>query len=105
MPTIVAGSALDIVQYCGAPRYLFTDFPLGNPTGKPEDSQMQQAIVQQALGLLERAQLPRTTEVTPFAWGDGRSWRTSYAQVTAGNAKALQALGEARRARRSQLQP
>ena len=35
LPTVIVGSALDVVEYCGVPRFLFTDFPLGNPCGLP----------------------------------------------------------------------
>ncbi len=100
LPTIVVGSALDIVEYCGVPRFLFTDIPLGNPCGKPEDRTMQRAIVRRALALLGSADEPRSTQTTPFVWGDHQSWRSSYAQVTEDNLDALRALGEARRARR-----
>src|SRR5258707_5895590 len=27
----------DIVEYVGVPRFLFSDFPLGNPAGRPND--------------------------------------------------------------------
>jgi len=27
LPTVIVGSALDIVEHCGVPRFLFTDFP------------------------------------------------------------------------------
>ena len=47
MPTVILGSALDVVEHCGVPRFLFTDFPLGNPCGKPFDTAMQEAIVVQ----------------------------------------------------------
>ncbi len=33
------GCAKDIVEYVGVPRFLFSDFPLGNPAGKPHDAQ------------------------------------------------------------------
>ena len=45
IPTIILGSAKDIVEHCGVPRFLFTDFPLGNPCGKPWDVEMQRRIV------------------------------------------------------------
>lgn len=102
-PTIIAGSALDIVEYCGVPRFVFTDIPLGNPCGKPQDRTMQTAIVRQSLELLGSANQPRSTQTTPFVWGDHRSWRSSYAQVSDGNLEALQALGDARRQRRGRL--
>jgi len=38
VPTVIAGSALDIVEASGAPRFAFTDFPLGNPLGKPSNT-------------------------------------------------------------------
>ena len=35
IPTVILGSGKDIVEYCGVPRFLFSDFPLGNPCGVP----------------------------------------------------------------------
>ena len=68
IPTVVIGSAKDIVEHCGVPRFLFSDFPLGNPCGHPWRPEMQEAIVGQALRLLETATSPRTTAQAPFAW-------------------------------------
>jgi hypothetical protein len=31
--TVVMGCAKDIVEFVGVPRFLFSDFPLGNATG------------------------------------------------------------------------
>ena len=44
LPTVIIGSALDIVEHCGVPRYVFTDFPLGNPCGHPWQRDMQREI-------------------------------------------------------------
>ncbi len=68
IPTVVVGSARDIVEECGVARFLFVDFPLGNPCGKPYDVAMQSAIVGQALDLLEHAWQPHTTVQSPFVW-------------------------------------
>ena len=35
--TIVMGCAKDIVEHVGVPRFLFSDFPLGNAAGRPRD--------------------------------------------------------------------
>jgi D-proline reductase (dithiol) PrdB len=35
IPTVLIGSALDVVECCGAPRFYFNEFPLGNPCGTP----------------------------------------------------------------------
>ena len=57
IPTVVIGSARDIVEECGVARFLFSDFPLGNPCGVPYDREMQRDIVGFALDLLEGASL------------------------------------------------
>ena len=81
MTTVVLGSARDIVEHCGVPRFVFTDFPLGNPCGKPYDAAMQRSIVGLGLDLLERAFVPRTTVQTPFVWSDDQSWRDNYMRI------------------------
>ena len=102
IPTVVIGSARDIVEECGVARFVFNDFPLGNPYGKPEDRAMQQATLGHALDLLESARLPRTTVQTPFRWSQDESWRAVYARVDDGNREALRREGEARRALQAQ---
>ena len=80
IPTVVIGSAKDIVEQCGVPRFVFTDFPLGNPCGKPDDPTMQSAIVGIALDLLESARHSRITVQTPFNWPT-TDWRDRYMQL------------------------
>jgi len=41
IPTVVMGCAKDIVEYIGVPRLLFSDFPLGNAAGRPNDNASQ----------------------------------------------------------------
>lgn len=100
MPTVVAGSGRDIVEECGVARFVFTDFPLGNPLGKPGDEKMQREIVGTALDLLEKAWMPRTTVQTPFVWDadDDDRWRDNFMRVDDSNRAALAAAGEQRRA-------
>jgi len=97
IPTVIVGSALDIVEYCGVPRFLFTDFPLGNPAGHPWRADIQRAVLRQALGMLERAAGPRTIARAPFAWKDDPAWRGRYGRVDPVEAARLRAAGEARR--------
>ena len=96
--TVITGSARDIVEHCGVPRFLFTDFPLGNPCGKPWDVEMQRRIVRLALDLLDRATSPRTTVQTPFIWSEDSAWRERYARIDPEQVERLRQLGEARRA-------
>ena len=97
LPTVIIGSALDIVEHCGVPRYVFSDFPLGNPCGHPWRGDMQRSIVASALQLLGEARAPRTTVRSPFAWWDERDWRSRYNRVEPSDRARLLALGEARR--------
>ncbi len=86
IPTLVVGSARDIVEYCAVPRFLFVDFPLGNPCGKPNDRAMQDRILEQALTVLEGAFAPETTVRASETWGDD-GWRQTY--MALGNAPDL----------------
>ena len=81
VPTVVFGCARDIVEHCGVPRFVFTDFPLGNPVGRPNDVPMQRAVVGLALELLESARHPRTTVQAPFEWDATGEWRATYMQL------------------------
>ena len=75
IPTVTLGSARDIVEYAGVPRFVFTNFPLGNPCGKPFDAAMQREIVEYGLRLLETAEAPAPTVVTPYVWSEDESWK------------------------------
>jgi len=102
VPTAVVGCARDIVEECGVARFVFTDFPLGNPCGKPWDADMQRSIVGTALDLLDRAWVPRTTVQTQFRWGSD-AWRDAFMRVDAGNREALAREGEERRRRQAEI--
>ena len=69
------GCARDIVERCGVPRFVFSDFPLGNPTGRPHDPASQRAIVALGLDLLVSATGPGTTVVSPYEWSADHSWK------------------------------
>lgn len=103
IPTVVVGSARDIVEECGVARFLFVDFPLGNPTGKPYDASGQLAIADQALDLMGQAWEPRTTVMSPQVWdADDDGWRERFLPVTDDNQAELAAAGIARRERQAQ---
>ena len=78
IPTVVMGAAKDIVEHCGVPRFLFSDFPLGNSAGKPFDVESQAATLELALRVLETAPGPRTTVQSPQRWNDDATWKTDY---------------------------
>ena len=49
IPTVVMGAAKDIVEWAGVPRFLFSDFPLGNSAGKPHEPDTQRFTLDLAL--------------------------------------------------------
>ncbi|HZU91364.1 MAG TPA: hypothetical protein VE993_19085 [Stellaceae bacterium] len=79
--TIVMGCAKDIVEHCGVPRFLFSDFPLGNAAGRPHDRPSQTFTLELALKLLEAAPAPRTTVQSPLRWSPDPSWKRDYANA------------------------
>jgi len=77
--TVVIGCARDIVEHAGVPRFVFSDFPLGNSAGRPNDPASQAFTLELALGLLERATAPRTTVQSPLRWAESDEWKLDYA--------------------------
>jgi hypothetical protein len=103
IPTVIVGSARDIVEECGVPRFLFVDFPLGNAAGKPYDTAQQRAIAELALDVLERSFVPRTTVQAPVVWDtDDDGWRERFMHVGDDNREALAAAGADRRRKQDQ---
>jgi hypothetical protein len=98
--TVVVGAAKDVVEHVGAPRFLFSDLPLGSAAGLPGDVASQDLVIEMALGLLEGAVGPRTTLQTPLAWPTP-GWKRDYLNLeglTADDLARLRAQHEADRA-------
>jgi D-proline reductase (dithiol) PrdB len=79
--TVILGCARDIVEYCGVPRFLFSDFPLGNAAGRPHDPASQEQTLLLALALLQNAKAPRTTWQSPLIWQGAPDWKKDYANA------------------------
>jgi len=79
--TVIMGCAKDIVEYVGAPRLLFSDFPLGNAAGRPNDKASQAFTLELALRLLEDATAARTTVQSPLTWNSHPDWKLDYSNV------------------------
>jgi hypothetical protein len=81
IPTVIMGCAKDIVEYCGVPRFLFSDFPLGNPTGRPNDPDSQAVTLELALRVLEAAPGPRTSVQSPLRWSADPAWKLDFSNI------------------------
>jgi hypothetical protein len=81
--TVVMGCARDIVEHVGVPRLLFSDFPLGNGAGRPNDPESQDVTLELAFKLLEEATAARTTLQSPLRWSDSGDWKRDYMNLDA----------------------
>lgn len=87
--TVVMGCAKDIVEHVGVPRFLFSDFPLGNAAGRPHDVPSQDTTLELALQLLESACGPRTTMQSPLHWSASHEWKLDYSNIARVDADEL----------------
>jgi hypothetical protein len=87
--TVVMGCAKDIVEHAGVPRFLFSDFPLGNSAGKPHDIASQAFTLELALRVLETAPSAQTTVQSPLRWSADASWKRDYNNVASLSAEEL----------------
>jgi D-proline reductase (dithiol) PrdB len=79
--TVVMGCAKDIVEHAAVPRFLFSDFPLGNSAGKPHDPDSQAFTLDLALRVLETAPAAQTTVHSPLRWSADVSWKHDYNNI------------------------
>lgn len=92
--TVVMGAAKDIVEFAGAPRFLFSDMPLGNAAGRPNDPESQLRTLNLALDLLEHAPGPRTTLASPEEFRPDHSWKLDYSNIHQQTPEQIKALME-----------
>lgn len=81
IPTVVMACAKDIVEYVGVPRLLFSDLPLGNACGKPNDVASQRQTMRLALDLLQCATSARTTVQSPVVFSADHTWKRDYSNA------------------------
>ncbi len=80
IPTVIMGAARDIVEHVGVPRLLFSNLPLGNSAGLPNDPASQVLVARMAVVLLE-TETPRTTVQSPLVWSGDPDWQSSYSNA------------------------
>ena len=81
IPTVVMGCAKDIIEHAAVPRFLFSDFPLGNSAGKPHDADSQALTLELGFRVLESAIGARTTMQSPLRWSEDASWKLDYNNI------------------------
>ena len=76
IPTVVLGSAHDILRAGCPPRAVFVDYPLGHSAGKPDAADDQLAVVSGALDAFTTLREPGRLLELPQRWGDD-AWRAA----------------------------
>lgn len=75
IPTIVLGSARDIITAGRPPRGLFIDYPLGHTVGPPFDPETQYQIVREGVECLETIQTAGEIRQMDLVWPKGQAWK------------------------------
>ena len=79
--TVIMGCARDIVESAGVPRYFWSNFPLGNSAGKPDDVDSQTRTLRDALALIDSATQPGTTRISAQRWSDNDDWQLDFMNI------------------------
>ena len=74
LPTIVFSNARDITSQALTPRAFFTNYPLGNPVGRPGDVEDQRGGLLAGLRLLESATEAGVIVDSDRVWTQSREW-------------------------------
>ncbi len=70
IPTVLVSTGRDLTAQVRPPRAAFVNFPMGNPFGRPGDTETQRAILLDALRLAERSDEAGLLIDLPHDWGD-----------------------------------
>ncbi len=92
IPTVIMGCAKDIVEHAGVPRMVWSDFPLGNSAGKPNDPESQRSTLDLALQAFETITEPRSTLTSPQTWSESVEWQLDYMNVETMSADHIEKL-------------
>jgi hypothetical protein len=68
-------SALDITRSVNPPRAAFLDYPFGHTTGKPDDPELQWAILIEALEAFSSLSEPGSVKRLHFRWSEDENWK------------------------------
>jgi D-proline reductase (dithiol) PrdB len=76
--TVTYTTARDIAARAGNPRQIFLNYPLGNPAGRPHDTENQHEVLRAGLKLLEDANRPGIIVDLPYFWSESNLWMKKF---------------------------
>jgi hypothetical protein len=83
-PTMILGSALDIMQAARPPRMTFLDYPLGHSAGRPGDKAEQLAVVRAALAGFDATREEQVKSLH-YRWSENDDWRQQATDTSSGD--------------------
>jgi len=81
IPTVIMGCARDIVEHCGVPRFLFSDFPLVDAAFWVSLCDLVLVAVRGGLARTGDARFADTAEALQ-RWRDDASWKLDYSNLS-----------------------
>ena len=82
------GSALDIMEAANPPRAVFTDYPLGHTTGKPDDAKDQYELTRAGLEAFETIAEPGTIKHLERTWMLSGDWKAAALDDSKGDERS-----------------
>ena len=78
IPTLLAGTALDIIRQVVPPRAVFVDHPVGRTFGPPHDRRRNEAVLARVLAELPNFTQPGEIRDPGFEWAPNgsREWES-----------------------------
>jgi hypothetical protein len=87
MPTLILGSARDIIAAGRPPRAVFLDYPLGHSAGRHFDPDDQRAVLEAALRAFETISEPGQIVDLERPWSGEAGWKAEAADPSSGDVR------------------
>lgn len=87
LPTLILGSARDIIAAGRPPRAVFVDYPLGHSAGRPFDPADQRAVLAAALRAFECITGRGGILDLDHRWPDGGAWKARAVDPAQGDSR------------------
>lgn len=85
LPTLILGSARDILAAGRPPRAVFLDYPLGHSAGRPFDRADQRAVLAAALRAFESIRTAGAIVDLDHRWAQDEGWKADAANPASGD--------------------
>ncbi|WP_420443240.1 hypothetical protein [Candidatus Poriferisodalis sp.] len=75
IPTLSVTSARDITRAAWPPRAAYLDYPLGHTSGRPNEPELNLAILRDAFAAVENLRVPGSMAHLRYRWSESDRWK------------------------------